>query len=71
MTSHVHCIIGKVDTGWLYQVIGRTISGLGMKAQYASSWTTPTCIIIMINATSNVAVAFPAIPRLPSGGWKR
>jgi hypothetical protein len=25
----------------------------------------PTCIVIMTNASNNVAVGFPAIPRLP------
>jgi hypothetical protein len=42
-----------------------TIGRLGMKVQYASPWTTPTCIVIMTSATSNVAVGFPAIPMLP------
>jgi hypothetical protein len=55
----------KIDTEWLYQVIGCTISRLGMKVQYASPWTTPTCIGITTNAASNVAVGFPAIPKLP------
>jgi hypothetical protein len=55
----------KIDTGWLYQVIGCTIGKLGMEVQYASPWTTPTCIVTMSNAASNVAVGFPAIPRLP------
>jgi hypothetical protein len=36
-----------------------------MKVQYALPWTAPTCIVIMTNAASNVAVGFPAIPRLP------
>jgi hypothetical protein len=48
-----------------YQVTGCTIGGLGVKVQYAAPCTTPTCIVIMTNATSNVAVGFPAIPRLP------
>jgi hypothetical protein len=54
----------KIDIGWLYQVIGGTIGGLGMKVQCASPWTTPTCTVIMTNAASSVAVGFPANPRL-------
>jgi hypothetical protein len=55
----------KIDIGWLYQVIGCTIGELVMKVQYASPWTTPTCIVIITNSTSNVAVGFPATLRLP------
>jgi hypothetical protein len=54
----------KIDIGWLYQVIGCTNGRLGMKVQYASPWTTPTCMVIMTNAASNVAVGFPTILRL-------
>jgi hypothetical protein len=36
-----------------------------MKVQYPSPWTTPTYIVIMTNAASNVAVGFPAVSRLP------
>jgi hypothetical protein len=55
----------KIDTGWLYKVIGYTIGKLGMKFYYALPWTTPNCIVIMTNTTSNVAVGLPAISRLP------
>jgi hypothetical protein len=48
----------RIDTGWLYQVIGCTIGRLGKSS-------TPTCIVIMTNATRSVAVGFPAIPRVP------
>jgi hypothetical protein len=64
MTSMCTVSSVKIER-WLYQVIGCTIGKLGMKVQYASPRTTPTCIIIMTNATSNVAVGFPVIPRLP------
>jgi hypothetical protein len=58
----------KIDTGWLCQMIVCTTGRMGMKIQDASLWTTPTCIVIMTNATSNVAMGFPAIPgyQLPS-----
>jgi hypothetical protein len=36
-----------------------------MKVQYVLPWTTHTIIVIMTNATSNVAVGFPAISKLP------
>jgi hypothetical protein len=52
----------KIDTWWLYQVIGCIIGTLSMKVQYVLPWTTHTIIVIMTNATSNVAVGFPAIP---------
>jgi hypothetical protein len=35
-----------------------------MKVQYASPQTTLTCIVIMTNTASNMAVGFPAIPSL-------
>jgi hypothetical protein len=54
----------KIDTGWLYQVIGCTIGRLDMKIQYALPWITPSCIVIMTNATSNVALEFPGMTRL-------
>jgi hypothetical protein len=49
----------KIDIGWLYQATGCTIGRMVMKVQYASPWTTPTCIVLMTNAASIVA-----IPRL-------
>jgi hypothetical protein len=55
----------RIDTWWLYEEIGCTIGGLDMKVQYASPQTTPTCIVRKTNATSNVAVGLPVIPRLP------
>jgi hypothetical protein len=54
----------KIDIGWLYQATGCTIGRMGMKVQYASPWTTPTCIIIMTNVTSNVVVRSSTIPKL-------
>jgi hypothetical protein len=64
MTSYVHCIISKDSYGVAHQMIRCTIGRLGMKVQCASPCTTPTCIVIMTNAASNVAVGFPAIPKL-------
>jgi hypothetical protein len=65
MISYVHHIISKdryrvalpsdrINHWWVRH-----------ESQYALSWTTPTCIVIMTNASSNVAVGFPAIPRQP------
>jgi hypothetical protein len=64
MTSICPISSAKIDIGWLYQVIGCTIGRLGMKVQYASPGTAPTCIVIMTNVDSNASVGFPAIPRL-------
>jgi hypothetical protein len=55
----------KIATGWLCQIIVCIIGGPSMKVQCSSPWKTPTCIVIMTNATRNVAVGFPAILRLP------